>query len=222
MSTADRDRWRCLADGRRTVQTTPPVDNGAGLPPLRRANGHRAGGAGRGGGRPRGAGVGAAEARWVNCHNDTKEMRMSAATPGAGTARKLMTADEFWEFVHRPENLDRDFDLIRGEVVEVSRPRTPHGIICSRLVFRLQEYAERRGQGYVTCGDTGVVLAEDSVVGPDVAYFTDANKFEDVHPKWGDVAPVVAVEVSSPNDRPGRVNAKIREYLAHGVKIVWQ
>jgi Uma2 family endonuclease len=139
-----------------------------------------------------------------------------------GTAKKLMTADEFWEFVHRPENLDRDFDLIRGEVVEVSRPRTPHGIICSRLVFRLQEYAERRGQGYVTCGDTGVVLAEDSVVGPDVAYFTDANKFEDVHPKWGDVAPVVAVEVSSPNDRPGRVNAKIREYLAHGVKIVWQ
>jgi Uma2 family endonuclease len=141
-----------------------------------------------------------------------------------GTAKKLMTADEFWEFVHRPENQDRDFELIRGEVVEVSRPRKPHGHACARLVYRLEQYAEQRGLGYVTCNDAGVVLGEnpDTVVGPDVAYFTDVNKFEDLHPKWGDVPPVLAVEVSSPADRPGRINAKIREYLANGVKIVWQ
>lgn len=73
---------------------------------------------------------------------------MSNATPS--TTKKLMTADEFWEFVHRPENLDRDFELIRGEVVEVSRPRTPHGHVCARFVYRLEQYAEQCGQGYVT------------------------------------------------------------------------
>jgi Uma2 family endonuclease len=149
---------------------------------------------------------------------------MSAVTPGAGTAKKLMTADEFWEFVHRPENLDRDFELIRGEVVEVSRPRTPHGKVCARLVYRLEQYADQRGQGYVTCNDVGVALSTkpDSVLGPDVAYFTDVNKFEDLHPKWGDVPPVLVVEISSPSDRPGRMNAKIQEYLRSGVKVVWQ
>lgn len=149
---------------------------------------------------------------------------MSTATPGAGTAKKLMTADEFWEFVHRPENQERDFELIRGEVVEVSRPRTPHGIVCARLTLLVGRYADSRGLGYVTSNDAGVVLGDDpeSVVGPDVAYFTDVNKFEDLHPKWGDIPPVLAVEVSSPNDRPGRTNVKIREYLTNGVKIVWQ
>jgi Uma2 family endonuclease len=148
---------------------------------------------------------------------------MSTA-PQSATAKARMTADEFWEFLHRPENHDRDFDLIRGEVFEVSRPRTPQGHVSARLTYRLQQYAEQRACGYVTCGDTGVVLGSrsESVVGPDVAYFTDAQTFDDLHPKWGDVPPVLAVEVSSPNDRPGRMNAKIREYLTNGVKIVWQ
>jgi Uma2 family endonuclease len=141
-----------------------------------------------------------------------------------GTAKKLMTADEFWDFVHLSENENRDFELIRGEVIEVSRPRTPHGLVCARIVYRLEQYAEKRGLGYVTCNDTGVVLKEDpaTVVGPDVAYFTDVNRFEDLHPKWGDVPPILVVEVSSPTDRPGKINTKIREYLTNGVKIVWQ
>ena len=146
---------------------------------------------------------------------------MSTTTPGV--AKKLMSADEFWEFVHRPENQDRRFDLIRGEVVEVSRPRTPHGIVVARICSLLDRYAESVGHGYVIT-ESGVVLSENpaTVVGPDAAYFTDANTFEDLHPKWGDVPPVLAVEVWSPSDRPGRTNAKIREYLTSGVKIVWQ
>ena len=42
-----------------------------------------------------------------------------------------------------------------------------------------------------------------------------------MHPKWGDVPPILAVEVWSPTDRPSRTNEKIREYLKSGVKIVW-
>jgi Uma2 family endonuclease len=148
---------------------------------------------------------------------------MSTTPAGASTAKKLMTADEFWEFVHRPENLDRDFELIRGEVVEVSRPRTPHGRVAFRVAYLLEQYAERVGRGYVVT-ESGVVLSESpaTVVGPDAAYYDDANKFEDLHPKWGDVPPVLAVEVWSPSDRPGRSNAKIREYIASGVKVVRQ
>lgn len=148
---------------------------------------------------------------------------MSTTPPGAPAAKKLMTADEFWEFVHRPENLDRDFELIRGEVVEVSRPRTPHGIIVARICSLLDRYAELVGRGYVVT-ESGVVLSEEpaTVVGPDAAYYDDANRFEDIHPKWGDIPPILAVEVWSPSDRPGRTNAKIREYLGSGVKIVWQ
>jgi Uma2 family endonuclease len=75
----------------------------------------------------------------------------------------------------------------------------------------------------VASNDAGVVLREDpdTVVGPDVAYYTDANTFEDVHPKWGDVPPVLAVEVQSPNDKMREVMAKVAEYLQNGVRTVW-
>ena len=148
---------------------------------------------------------------------------MSTATPGAGTAKKLMTADEFWEFVYRQENEDRDFDLIRGEVVEVSRPTTPHGIVASLVAFELQLYARHVRKGYVVTNHSGIVLGKkpDSVVGPDVAYFTDADRFEDVHPKWAELPPILVVEVLSPNDEPSEVNEKIEAYLKNGVKVLW-
>ena len=116
---------------------------------------------------------------------------MSAITPGVGAAKKLMTADEFWQFVHRPENQDRDFELIRGEVVEVSRLTQLHGRICFRVGFFLEQYAERIGNGYVVGNDAGIAISDDpdSVLGPDVPNFTDAKRFEDSHPKWGEPPP---------------------------------
>lgn len=140
-----------------------------------------------------------------------------------GTATKLMTADEFWEYVHRPENEHRNLDLIRGEVIEMSRPTRIHGVVSAEITFLLNTWVRTGKPGYIASNDAGVVLGENpaTVVGPDVAYYTDADAFEDIHPKWGDVPPVLAVEVLSPNDRPGKVNAKIREYLVSGTKQVW-
>jgi Uma2 family endonuclease len=149
-----------------------------------------------------------------------KEGSMST-TPD--TVKKRMTVDEFWEFVHRRENEDRDFELIRGEVVEVSRPTKPHGVVASLIAFELQLYARTVRKGYVVGNDSGIVLGKkpESVVGPDVAYFTDVNKFEDLHPKWAEVPPVLVVEVLSPNDEPSEVNEKIEAYLKSGVKVLW-
>jgi Uma2 family endonuclease len=68
-----------------------------------------------------------------------------------------------------------------------------------------------------------VILAEEpaTVVGPDVAYFIDASKFDDMHPKWGEEVPILAVEVLSPNDKTSEVNEKVEDYLKNGVKLVW-
>lgn len=139
------------------------------------------------------------------------------------TAAPTMTADEFWDFVQRPENRNRDFELIRGEVIEVSRATRKHGIVASNISFELQTYARRFGMGYVTTNDSGVVLEEDpaTVVGPDVAYYTDARSFDEVHTKWGEEPPILAVEVRSPNDKRKHLNEKIRSYLRSGVKLVW-
>jgi Uma2 family endonuclease len=147
---------------------------------------------------------------------------MSPSQPAA-VPKTRMTVDEYWEFVNRPENADRFFELRRGEAIELSRPTRMHGIVCSNVGTELTLYARKVRKGYVTSNDAGVVLEEEigTVVGPDVAYYTDASRFADVHPKWGDVPPVLAVEVQSPNDKPNKVIAKVRDYLTSGVKVVW-
>jgi Uma2 family endonuclease len=143
-------------------------------------------------------------------------------TPAVGAAKKLMTVDEFWDFVHLPENDNRKFELIHGEVIEVSRPRHPHGRVVMRIGFLLEQYSERVGAGYVV-SDSGLVLQHesDSVVGPDVAYYTDTKDFGDLDPKWAEVTPILVAEVRSPNDKPNALIAKIGEYLKSGVKVVW-
>lgn len=135
----------------------------------------------------------------------------------------LMTANEFWEYVHRPENEHRNLDLIRGEVFEMSRPTRIHGVVCAEIARLLGNWVATGKPGYIASNDAGVVLREDpdTVVGPDVAYYTDADTFEDVPPKWGDVPPVLAVEVLSPNDKSRAVMAKVAEYLQSGTQTVW-
>lgn len=139
------------------------------------------------------------------------------------TTTKPMTADEFFDWVQLPENDSRWFELVRGEVIELPRPTKRHGVICLNVGRLLWNYASQRGIGYVAVNDTGVILERDpdTVRGPDVALYEDAQTFEELHPKWGEVAPRLAVEVLSPNDRWSRVTQKITDYLKNGVALVW-
>ena len=90
-----------------------------------------------------------------------------------------MTADEFLEFVQRPENETRWFELVRGEVIELPSPTKIHGRVCTRASFILESYVVARNYGYITGNDAGTLLERDldTVWGPDVALFEDANSF---------------------------------------------
>jgi Uma2 family endonuclease len=138
-------------------------------------------------------------------------------------ATKPMSAEEFYEWVHRPENADRWFELVRGEVIELPPPMKPHGRVCINVGYQLESYVRQRESGYVTSNDSGVILQRtpDTVRGPDVALYEDAASFEELHPKYGEVPPRLAVEVLSPNDKVGRVLSKITDYIKSGVDLVW-
>ncbi len=134
-----------------------------------------------------------------------------------------MTADEFFDFVHRPENDNRWFELVRGEVIELPPPRKPHGFVCGNIGRILGNYTFAYGRFYMTGNDSGVILERDpdTVRGPDVAIYNDATTFAELHPKYGEVPPLLAVEVLSPDDRLGKIMRKVKIYLKAGVQIVW-
>jgi len=134
-----------------------------------------------------------------------------------------MSVEEYWDFVNLTENHDRHFELIRGEVFEMSRPSRIHGMVMNFIAVQLTLWLMKGNSGSIATGDSGVVLDRDpaTVVGPDVAYFTDADNIDEAPKKWTEVPPVLAVEILSPSERPKQVATKIEEYLQAGVKLVW-
>lgn len=136
---------------------------------------------------------------------------------------KLMTAEEFYDFVLLPENSTRWFELVRGEVIELPRPMLPHGVVCVTIGSLLLNHARSRRKGFVTVNDTGVLLERhpDTIRGPDIAYLEGVKSFTELPKKWAAFPPRLAVEVLSPNDRAGQINRKIQDYLNNGVEIVW-
>jgi len=134
-----------------------------------------------------------------------------------------MTAEEFYDFANRPENRDKVFELERGEVVEMSRPGKRHGLVCGNGAGILRNFAIARKKGYVCSNDTGVVVERDpdTVRGPDLLFFEDAEKFTDVEEKYGENPPLLALEVLSPNDTYSDIRQRIQEQLAFGTKLVW-
>jgi len=141
----------------------------------------------------------------------------------ATAPKTLMTAEEFGEWVQRPENQNGFFELVRGEVIELPPPTKIHGVVALKLGRKLGDYCEESDRFYATSNDSGVILKRDpdTVRGPDIAVYDDAATFAELHPKYGEVPPVVAAEVLSPNDKANKVQEKIGDYLRAGVKLVW-
>lgn len=58
---------------------------------------------------------------------------MIASDGGVAAPKRSVTADEFYDFVNRPENEDKWFESIRGEVVELPPPTRIPGTICNNV-----------------------------------------------------------------------------------------
>src|SRR5713101_2036034 len=125
----------------------------------------------------------------------------------ATAATKTMTAEEFFEWSHRPENRDRHFELEEGEIVEMSLPGQRHGVVCGNASWILGNFTRQRKKGFVCTNDTGLILERDpdTVRGADVALYDEAKRYDELNIKYTEGLPLLAVEVLSPNDRPGKM-----------------
>lgn len=131
---------------------------------------------------------------------------------------KTMTVEEL-----ERSSLDGRWELIDGELVEM----TPSGRRASRVGVRfathLSNFVVPRGLGEVYGADGGFVLfpGRDLLRVPDAA-FVGADRLASADEDgFLRLAPDLAVEVVSPFDRPGEVAAKVADYLAAGVRLVW-
>ena len=113
-------------------------------------------------------------------------------------------------------------ELVRGEFRELIPPSFEHGRVAMRIGARIVNYVEAHGLGTVVAAETGFLLSRDpdTVRAPDVA-FVRASRRAGAKRGYYPGAPDLAVEVLSPDDRPGYVREKIAEWLDAGTIAVW-
>jgi Uma2 family endonuclease len=114
-------------------------------------------------------------------------------------------------------------ELIRGELVLMTPAGAFHGRIEALLLAKIQSHIEANGLGKVFSGDTGFVLetSPDTVRSPDVAFVCTERVPPEPVEGFFPVPPDLAIEIRSPDDRNAEVLAKISQYLATGVHVVW-
>jgi len=134
-------------------------------------------------------------------------------------AEALLSAEDFVKLA----DVGPLAELVRGRVEAVNMPSPRHGIVCGTVAHILLSFVKPRGLGRVATNDSGIVTERnpDTVRGADVAYYSYARVPKGPVPTgYFTIAPEVAFEVLSPDDRWPKLLRKIGEYLDAGVLAV--
>ncbi len=132
----------------------------------------------------------------------------------------LVTAEQLM----RMPNDGCRYELVSGELREISPPDVIHGLVMSAFNELLRYYARTHKLGSVLGGDPSFLLERDpdTVRGPDVAFIRRerlaANPL--AHAAWPG-APDLAVEILSPSDTRREANEKVAAWLEAGARMAW-
>src|SRR6184192_2564015 len=138
----------------------------------------------------------------------------------SATLTKPMTADELLEM---PDDGYR-YELVKGELIQMSPTGDEHGQVTVALTGPLHLHVREHNLGKVYAAETGFKLESDpdTVRAPDIAFVR-----REVVEKTGRLkgyrsgAPDLVVEVLSPSDTIGKVEAKVAQWLEAGARMVW-
>ncbi len=102
-------------------------------------------------------------------------------------------------------------------------PGDIHGSLQARISSALIVNGEAKGFGRARA-EVGLILRRDPdrLTGPDAAFITaDSLPIRRSPEGYLETIPELIVEIRSPNDTGPEVLAKVNEYLAAGVRVVW-
>ncbi len=138
-------------------------------------------------------------------------------TPSAAQRIDVAT---FEELVQEPENLDRNLELVAGEIVEmVSNQRSSE--IASTILILLGMHVRSQKLGFLTMADGGYAFGDERYI-PDIAYVPFARQSAPTTEAYASTHPALVVEVLSPSnvEKPAVMRRKIHTYTTFGV-VVW-
>src|SRR5690606_21909468 len=115
-------------------------------------------------------------------------------------------------------------EFIRGEVIEKPMPSANHSALVAELIFLLKSHLRQANDARVDTEMRHVAHEEERVYLPDVCVTLESRMPTDpelLRRGPVPVTPDLAIEVLSPEDRPGRISDRVDFYLRAGARLVW-
>jgi Uma2 family endonuclease len=130
---------------------------------------------------------------------------------------RLYTGDEFDMFITRPENSDRLFEHINGEIIEKVPGRTRYSWYGHIITVSVHVFCRENGLPNYTSGGDGAYRILGNTLAPDFAYKRTplSDDYPDPEP------PLWVVEIISPTDRAPDIREKRQIYRQAGI-LLWE
>jgi len=129
-----------------------------------------------------------------------------------------MTAEQFDAL---PEEEGRKWELLDGELIEVSSATPEDKLILMQLLSLLHVYARKRKLG-VVLPETDLAVRKDTRLRPDLGFFSaETWRYVDVKRVPVVETPDIAIEIISPSETGRMIDRKLDAYLKWGVQEVW-
>lgn len=133
----------------------------------------------------------------------------------------LKTISDFEEFIALPENADRRFELVDGEIVENVSPEE-HSLIAGNIYTALRNHVKPKKLGRVAFEVRRRMPDDDHNARlPDVEFTSAARLLPVVKKGAVPQMPDLAVEIKSPDDTYISLRERALYYLKNGSQIVW-
>jgi Uma2 family endonuclease len=130
------------------------------------------------------------------------------------------TLEQFEEIINLPENSDKTFELMDGEILEKMPNSAYNSEIAMNIGFFIKSYLlVNNKKGHVSGEGGGYHVGKD-VYAPDIAYTSFERQPQLDQSGFNRLSPELAVEVVSPSDKQQEIVTKVGNYIAAGV-VVW-
>ncbi|MEP7294213.1 MAG: Uma2 family endonuclease [Chloroflexota bacterium] len=134
--------------------------------------------------------------------------------------KQRVTLEEFEHFIAQPENADRLFELINGEIVE-KMPTEPHGIIAGNIFAPLWNFVHQHKLGRAVIEVRHrVPTDEQNDLIPDLSFTSNERALPVVARGAVPQMPDLVVEIKSPDDSYLGMREKALYYLKNGSRMV--
>jgi len=125
-------------------------------------------------------------------------------------SRTLVSVEEYLHTSYRP-----DCDYVDGEIVERNLGELDHSDLQSEIVAYFR--ARKRKSGIYAFAEQRVQVSPRRFRIPDVCVVAGKKPTEQILTK----APLICIEILSKDDRIGKMQERIDDYLKFGVPYVW-